>query len=329
MENRIESHARILYILKILREHSDEEHHLSYTEILNYLKDFGIICDRKTVARNIDALIKFGYDIVKISGGGCYLLNEYFDNSELTFLVDCIFSSPAISHKQAQSIIERLTSQVSRYERNRYKNIFKPNGVTRTSNKEVFYNVDSINYAIEKDKQISFTYNIYEKDGKLKPRTDKKYIVNPYFMINSKGKYFLVCNKDNYDNLSNYRIDYITNIEILNERRKGISKITKNCNKLNPVNYVNEHIYMFSGESKLFKIKLYNIKMVSELIDWFGENVKFEEQNEYTFANLNANERAVIYWAMQYGENIEIVEPLSARTEIKRILMSMKDRYGV
>lgn len=30
-------------------------------------------------------------------GGGCYFVNEGLDSSELTFLVDSIFSSPAIS----------------------------------------------------------------------------------------------------------------------------------------------------------------------------------------------------------------------------------------
>lgn len=327
MEEKIEPQARILYILKVLREHSDEEHHISYTVILNYLKEYGIICDRKTVARNIDALIKFGFDIVKVSGGGCYILNENFDSSELTFLVDSIFSSPAISQKQAEDIIARLTANVSNYEKKKYKNIFKSNDIVRTNNREVFYNIDRINYAIENDKQISFTYNLYDENGKLIPRKDKKYVINPYFMINSKGKYFLICNKDNYDDLSNYRIDYITDIEIIDKKRKDISNTKEYDEKLNPVDYANEHIYMFSGQSKSFKLKLYNARMVNELIDWFGKDVHFKEEDGYTIAKLKANESAVIYWAMQYGENVEIVEPLSARTEIKRILLKMSNRY--
>lgn len=40
----------------------------------------GIPCDRKTVGRNIDYLIDFGYTIKKVKGGGCYLeKNPKFD----------------------------------------------------------------------------------------------------------------------------------------------------------------------------------------------------------------------------------------------------------
>ena len=89
--NSIAQQARILYILKILKTYSSEEHSISQTEILKHLSDVGINCDRKTVARNIDALIDFGYDIIKISGGGCYINDDMFDDSELTFLIDCIY----------------------------------------------------------------------------------------------------------------------------------------------------------------------------------------------------------------------------------------------
>lgn len=87
-----------LYILKILKEYSDDKHPISQTDIIEKLKQYGVeSIDRGTIARNIDMLQEFGFSIVRKIGGGCYLINETFDSSELTFIVDCIFSSPAIS----------------------------------------------------------------------------------------------------------------------------------------------------------------------------------------------------------------------------------------
>lgn len=172
---------------------------------------------------------------------------------------------------------------------------------------------------------IYFSYNLYDKNKKLVPRTDKKYIINPYFMVNSKGKYFLVCNKDNYDALSNYRIDYITDIEVLDTPRKPIKNVSKDV--VNPVKYANEHIYMFDGGAKPFKLKLYNERMINEIIDWFGKDVRFIEENGSLFAIIKSNEKALIYWALQYGEQVSIEEPIETKAKITEIIEGMLKKY--
>lgn len=325
--NSIAQQARILYILKILKTYSSEEHSISQTEILKHLSDVGINCDRKTVARNIDALIDFGYDIIKISGGGCYINDDMFDDSELTFLIDCIYSSPALSQRQAETIIEKLTKDINFEKKKKFKNIYKAKEMNRTINNQVFYNIDKINRAIQDKKQIAFYYNIYSKDKILMPRKSDKYIINPYYTINSKGKYFLVCNKDNYDNVSNYRIDYMTYIDILETPIKDINLIKDGSQIINPTKYINEHVYMFSGDSKKFVLKLSNEKVMSDIIDWFGQNVNIIENEEGLFAKLKTNENAIIYWVMQYGEDIELIEPHETREKIKIMIKNILRKY--
>lgn len=67
-------------------------------------------------------------------------------------------------------------------------------------NKSFFYTIDTIMRAIEDNKQISFTYNEFMTNKKTKTRFDNKvFIINPYFIINNRGKYYLVCNYYKYD----------------------------------------------------------------------------------------------------------------------------------
>ena len=57
----------------------------------------------------------------------------------------------------------------------------------------------------------------------LKKREDgriRKYIITPYQMVAQDGKYYLICNYDKYDDISNYRVDRIRNIQILEENGK-------------------------------------------------------------------------------------------------------------
>ena len=63
----------ILYVLKMLEEGSSKEHPVTQTCMSKVLNSMNIPCDRKTIGRNIDYLIEFGYPIVKIKGGGCYM----------------------------------------------------------------------------------------------------------------------------------------------------------------------------------------------------------------------------------------------------------------
>lgn len=60
-----EKKASLLYILDILKEYTDINHSLTYSEILGKLKTVGIELDRKTVANAIDILTDKGYDITK------------------------------------------------------------------------------------------------------------------------------------------------------------------------------------------------------------------------------------------------------------------------
>ena len=83
----------------------------------------------------------------------------------------------------------------------------------RPENKELFYTIDVLDEAISKGKKVSFIYNSYGTDKKLHPKREREYVINPYQMVATNGRYYLICNYDKYDTLSNYRIDRITGIK--------------------------------------------------------------------------------------------------------------------
>ena len=198
----------ILYLLDILKKYTDEKHSLTYAEIDNKLQsEYGIKLDAKTIAKYINLLQDYGIDIEKRGNNGCAVISRNIDNSELSFLIDAVFSSKPISSQHAQDLIQTLLKDSSVYEKKRYSYIYKADEITRANNKEYFYTIDTISRAIEENKQISFTYNEVLLNKKLKARFNgKEFIINPYFMINNHGKYYLVCNYDKYNTLSNYKI---------------------------------------------------------------------------------------------------------------------------
>ena len=88
MENKkIAKKTIILYVLNIIKLYSSEEYPVSQTAICNYLNDINIICDRKTVGRNIAYLQEFGYPIVKVSGKGFYLDKLKMQNTNKKWII--------------------------------------------------------------------------------------------------------------------------------------------------------------------------------------------------------------------------------------------------
>ena len=318
----------ILYLLDILKKYTDEKHSLTYAEIDNKLQnEYGIKLDAKTIAKYINLLQDYGIDIEKRGNNGCAVISRNIDNSELSFLIDAVFSSKPISSQHAQDLIQTLLKDSSVYEKKRYSYIYKADEITRANNKEYFYTIDTISRAIEENKQISFTYNEVLLNKKLKARFNgKEFIINPYFMINNHGKYYLVCNYDKYNTLSNYKIECISNIKILDTKIKPL-QLLEDTQDFDISKYVNEHIYMFTGKTIQTTIKINNPKILNDVVDWYGENIIVKEKDDEIFVSFNVNEQAFLYWALQYGMNIEVVKPLTTRNKYVEMLKQILTKY--
>lgn len=327
----IESNKKlyIMYILKTLKEYSDENHPLKQIDIISKIKNnFDVSMDRKTISRTIDSLIDMGIDIVKLDSGGCYIADRELESSEITYLIDALFSSKSVSSKQALNLSKKLSNMLSIYKRKKYNYMYKVEEVNRSDNKQLFYTIDQISEAIEKGKKISFNYDRFYFDDEQKSRQkDKNYIVNPYFMVNSQGKYYLVCNYDYFDDIANYRIEQIKNIKILDMPIKSITKLSGYEKGLDKSKYINENIYMFNTETVTAKIKIHNPYSVNYVLEWFGKNTNIYRENDEIYATVKVNETSLIYWCLQYGESVELVSPASTREEIKKVVEEMGKRY--
>ena len=320
--------SSILYVLDILQKYTDKDHLLTYSSIAEKLLNFyDIELNRKTIARDIDILIDKGYDIVKRGNLGVYLGLRDFEEGELLFLIDAIYSSRSMPTKYARDLVDKLTKDHSIFEKQKVKHLEKIDDGSRSSNKQLFYTIEVLNEAIEQGKKVEFQYGIYGLDKKLKPKKDGKiYKVNPYYMVNNHGKYYLVCNYDKYDNIGNYKIECITNIKILNEPIKPIQSLPGQEN-FSIKEYMQEHIYMMAGNSVDAKIKIENENRINDIVGWFGDKVRIYSDNKGIFAELSVNEDALIYWALQYGESVEVVEPEATREKMTTTLKNILRKY--
>ena len=321
----------ILYVLEILKKYSDEKHLLKYNDIIDLLKqDYGVVIERKAIARNIDTLMEFGYEIVKRGNTGCYLGYRDFDKGELLFLIDAIYSSKSISSKYAKELIDKITVNCSKYDKDKICRVEKVDE-SNVINKQIFYNLEILYEAIERKKKVKFQYNEYSLvkgiTASIPRNNGKEYIINPYHLINNRGKYYLLCNYDKYDNLSNYKIENISNVEILNEDTKPLESLIDGKD-FSIKTYIKEHIYMTHGNSVRVTMRLSSNRVINDVMDWFGNNIRVYSKNDETYVSLKVNEQALVYWALQYGKEVEIVSPNSTVELIKESINSLYNKYN-
>lgn len=316
-----------MLILEILREYSDHEHRLTQQEIIRLLKsDYDMDCDRRSVKNNIVYLKELGYEI-SMEHGYC-LLEREFDDAELRMLIDSVLFSKNLTRKQAETLIKKLKSMGNKYFSAKVNHISNLPNLHHGDNKQLMYTVDTISEAISKYKKISFVYNLYASDLKLHPKTEERYVVNPYQIVANNGFYYLIGNYDKYNDISHYRLDRMTCVKMLPEQRKPQNQVIGLEQGLNLPKHMAEHIYMFSGQSVTIKMRV-DETIISELVDWFGKDfhIQKEEGSNHVLARLKCNEKAFFYWALQYGAYVEVLEPAVLRSKIAETVSKMNEKY--
>lgn len=324
----------IINILEILKKYSDMDHRLTQADIMEKLnKEYYMDVDRKTVKRNLMNLLELdcGIEYTEIpkkdkSGEESAIYTDWymvrdFDDSELRLLIDSILFSKHIPYSQCKKLIEKLKGLSNIYFDKKVKHICNlPEN--QPENKELFYTIDILDEAISQNKQVSFVYNAYGIDKKLHPRREERYIVNPYQMVATNGRYYLICNYDKYDELSNYRIDRITKIIMLDTPAKPLKS------GINLPKHMAEHIYMFAGDSVRAQFRAKNY-IIDQVIDWYGKDATIiPENDEECIVTVNVNKNAFFCWAMQYGEHIEVLEPIDIREKIILSVREIEKKYS-
>ena len=317
-----------ILILEVLKTYSDDEHHLTQQEIIRRLKaDYGIEkIDRRTVRDNVQSLVDMGYGIENEAADGYYLYEREFDDAELLLLIDSVLFSKTISDTAAKRLIEKLKSFGNIYFDTKVSHVKPTPILNRTDNKSVLYNVSAINEAMDQKKKITFRYNRYGTDFKMHDQ-GKQYIMNPYQMVASNGHYYLLGNIDKYDNVTYYRIDKMSHVEIMEEKMKAQNEVKGIDGHLNLPKHMAEHIYMLYGDSVVATIKT-DVGMMDTLVDWFGKDFRIiKSEGEEVIISVKCNERALFYWALQYGPHVEVVGPETLRKKLVDAIGEMGKKY--
>ncbi len=347
--------AIILCVLKVLEQHSDASHPLTQERIAELIKsefNFDEAPDRKTIASYLKILKEgFGYEILsskvlkpKVNDldpdeyqSGSYLERTIFDNMELKLLVSNIATAKFLSPEQAKEIIADIMDTNSRNS-DAAKRIGLLKDYIRTNNDEMFLNLEIIDEAIKTNRQIRFAYNDVDVNGKLVPRIQKRtrdgrYRFHPYVTLCYNGYFYLIGSTFDYNQLRHYRIDRITNMEIIEyAKRTPLSKIEE-CKEKGYIDlslYAREHLNMWNGRVTPIIFKA-SKSIMNYIWDSFGEYANIREvtnePDKVIFKIITAIDGAKVF-AKQFCTMCEVLEPVWLRDELRQEFKAVAEKYN-
>lgn len=392
--------GRLINIMKILQEETDEFNTITQPEILELLRDRDCACSERTLTDYLKTIMKElnpedvdGYvyenasieDYVIIAKGleeklkardfgltteGSKKLqlrslryNQILSFAELNQVIEGVLFLKSIDDESKEKIIRKLitlssknfpkyTPYISENTRTISKKIAGVFEDSRVDEIALKNNLQVIRTAIEANKgaglKISFYFNGYDENKKLKARVDAngaklRYVVNPYYIIMYNGKPYLICATEPHDNVAIYRIDLMSEItteikvslakdgKMISEKRRPKSEIKglpMEWNSKEASKFQTEHLYMYYGKPESISLKI-DKDRYTLLHDYFGDRYQFVEHIDDTWDCIEVEcvPDAMISWAMQCSDFVEVLQPESLRQRILGKCKSLAERY--
>jgi len=305
--------SRILYILKILYEYTDEENTMSITEIIEMLEKQGIVAHRRTIMTDIESIEESGVDVITIKStqNRYFIGNRHFELAEVKLLIDAVESSKLITQKKSTELIRKLTTLVSKHQASELDEHVYVDQRIKPENEEIYYTVDAIHSAINSSKQIEFKYYQYTgRKEKIFKNNGFVYSLSPYALIWSEDHYYAIGYCDKHGKISKFRVDRMANT-IITE-----NEILHKPVGFNIAEYAKSVFEMFDGETKTVELKCTN-DLMDVIVDRFGENVKTHELGSNCFkAIVDISISPTFYgWVFGFGNNMSILAPIDVKNE--------------
>ena len=318
---------KMLYLMKILLEKTDDHHALTAADLIRELAGYDIKADRKSIYSDIDTLREFGIDIVQQKGAqpGYYIGMRDFELPELKLLVDAVQSSKFITSSKSAKLIKKLEQLTSVYDaKGLRRDVFIYNR-SKTGNETIYYNVDQIHLATHSNKQIRFHYREWTVAKNMRLKKDgAAYVVSPWTLCWAEENYYLIAYVAESDSIKHYRVDKMIDIEVLAETRLGKEQFRD----FDLAAFSKKTFSMFGGQDEELTMRCHNA-FAGVILDRFGKDVMIRPVDEEHFhVRVPVSVSPQFFgWLTGMGHQVEVVEPMWVRTSYQEYLEQILCSY--
>ena len=327
---------RLLVLLQILQEHTDDETWMTTAEILDRMAKEGQEGCIRTLRRNIVTLRNCGYDIgIRETNGGpteYAWLGRDWSMPELRILVDAVAAAQFLSPEKSRKLIAKLSGMAGPSHADELKPRILVSENVKAKNNYMINTVDAVRKAIDRNKKITFRYLQYDEHKEQHPKhagtEDERYVISPYATVWNNDRYYLVGWSDRRKQVVTFRIDRMQETKQLAQKRVPAPE------DFNIRDYTEKVFRMYSGPEETVTLRC-SLAIMDQVIDRFGEGVEVKdvevetvkgEKTGYFTITVPVNLSTTFYsWVFTYVGQMKILGPEYVREEYTGYLKQAMD----
>ena len=308
--------SKLLTLLRILEQKTDEEHLLNVPQLVELLEQQDILAERKSIYSDIDTLRSLGYDIQlrRGRGGGYWLASRTFELSELKLLVDAVQASKVVSARTSSKLIHKLEALCSDYEGTQLQRQVYVDGRPKSDSHTLLYSIDALHSAINAGRMVRFRY----KDGGTRT-------VSPWQLAWENGCYYLIAYQDEKaPPVRHYRVDRMAGVLVLDKPRRG----KEFFRTFDLPAYLRKHFNMFGGTE--YRVTLRCAADLEPVMrERFGREPVFcpEDAEHFHFDVPICVSPQFFGWICGFGGKVEVTAPAAVRAQLHEMVQSLAEQH--
>ena len=310
--------VKLLKLLEMLQQNTDEQHPMTTGAILQQLTLLEIPCDRRTLAQDIATLRSLDYEIMSTVVGhekAYYVEDRNFSVPELKILIDAVHASSFITQKKSRELIAKIAALAGSHRAEVLTRSMVAFNTRKHTNEKIFYNVDQLETALLQRKQVVFRYfDLDEQGQRVYRREGHRYVTEPVALVFNEDNYYLTCYSPRHDATVNYRVDRMDGVEVLEEDccEKAIALRDQ------VATYTEQAFKMFGGETHDVVLE-FDRSLMGAVYDRFGEGTKMmTTAPDKCVAAVKVQVSPVFWgWLFQFAGQMRILSPAPLIDEYK------------
>ena len=319
---------KLVYLIKILMEKTDDMHKLTMPEIIAELEKYEITAERKSIYSDIEAIRDLGVDVIGEAKGKTfyyYIGSRQFEIAELKLLVDAIQSSKFITEKKSRELIKKLENLTSQYEGKQLQRQVYVAGRVKNMNEGIYYSVDKIHSAISDNKQLKFQYFHWNDKKEMELRRDGTfYQVSPWALCWEEENYYMLAYDAEAGRMKHYRVDKMIKTSVVELAREGREAFEK----IDLAGYGERYFSMFDAEVERVKLKCKR-QFANVIIDRFGSDitlVPLDEEHFYFYVTVAVSD-LFLGWVFSMRKHVQIIGPDEVVEKVRLAAEEMLEAY--
>ncbi len=307
---------KLLFLYELLKQETDEQHPLTTKELVERITKMGIPLDRRVLSQDIETLNANGIEVMSMNIGhekGYFIADRSFSVPELKILIDSVQAATFVTEKKTKELVDKLATLGGTHRAEILKQNLVLFNTRKHSNEKIYYIVETLEEAIEKNRKVIFRYfDLNEKGEHVLRRDGQHYVVEPVALVYIDDNYYLVSYNPRYQKNVTYRVDRMQDVDCTEET------ISEEAAKLrHDISDMTEQTFkMFGGKKENITIQFRN-SLIGVVYDKFGEDINMVRVSESEcVASVNVQVSPTFWgWLFQFVGEMQIISPEQLREE--------------